>query len=236
MLHQLSLLRRDGIEIADVSCRHPRGRGEALEHRAVYAIVFVRRGCFVRSADGFETTYDSTRAYCMVPGQEQRYDHPHHDGDDCTAIFLADELVESLSGGERALPVSPLQTTPRADLEHRLLLAEAMKQMDDEHSLVERALQQTIDDEVLKATAIDFSSERVDGAPDSGRLTVRGALAFAGATNPVTFDLNITEDGHLTGSAVVKQSDWGIKPYSALFGALKVADEVTVTVDADLGA
>ena len=27
-------------------------------------------------------------------------------------------------------------------------------------------------------------------------------------------------------SAIVKQSDWGIKPYSALFGALKVADEV----------
>ncbi|MFL5828757.1 MAG: helix-turn-helix domain-containing protein [Solirubrobacteraceae bacterium] len=141
MLHQLSLLRRDGIEIADVSCRHRRGRGEVLEHGGVYAIVFVRRGCFVRSANGSETTYDSTRAYCVVPGQEQRYDHPDHDGDDCTALFLASELVESLSGGERALPVSPLQTTPQADLEHRLLLAKAMKQMDDEHSLVERALQ-----------------------------------------------------------------------------------------------
>jgi AraC-like DNA-binding protein len=141
MLQQLRLLRRDGIEIADVSCRHPRGRGEALEDGGGHAIVFIRRGCFVRSADGNEATYDSTRAYCVVPGQEQRYDHPHHDGDDCTAIFLSDELVDSLSGGERALPADPLHTTPQADLEHRMLLAQSAKQPDEEHSLVERALQ-----------------------------------------------------------------------------------------------
>ena len=35
----------------------------------------------------------------------------------------------------------------------------------------------------------------------------------------------------LTGTAVVTQSDWGMKPYSALFGTLKVADEVEVAVD-----
>jgi hypothetical protein len=108
-----------------------------------------------------------------------------------------------------------------------------MKKLDEDDK---NNIQQTIDDEVLNATAIDFSSDAVEGSRGSGRLTVRGTLAFAGATNPLTFDLNIAEDGHLTGSAIVKQSDWGIKPYSALFGALKVADEVTVTVDADLGA
>ena len=36
----------------------------------------------------------------------------------------------------------------------------------------------------------------------------------------------------LSGKAVVKQTDWGMEPYSALFGALKVADEVEVEVDA----
>jgi hypothetical protein len=108
-----------------------------------------------------------------------------------------------------------------------------MKKLDEDDK---KNIQQTIDDEVLKATAIDFSSDAVEASHGSGRLTVRGTLAFAGTTNPVTFDLAIAEDGQLTGSAIVKQSDWGIKPYSALFGALKVADEVTVTVDADLGA
>ena len=38
-------------------------------------------------------------------------------------------------------------------------------------------------------------------------------------------------DGRLTGTAVVRQSEWGMKPYSTLFGTLKVADEVEVAVD-----
>lgn len=95
-------------------------------------------------------------------------------------------------------------------------------------------IQQTIDDEVLRSTAIDFRSSAVEGSPDSGHLSVRGTLTLAGRTNPIEFGLDIAEDGHLTGSATVKQSDWGIKPYSALFGALKVADEVTITIDARL--
>jgi hypothetical protein len=33
---------------------------------------------------------------------------------------------------------------------------------------------------------------------------------------------------------VVKQTAFGMKPYSALFGALKVADEVTIAIDAKL--
>ncbi len=35
----------------------------------------------------------------------------------------------------------------------------------------------------------------------------------------------------LSGTAVVTQSDWGMKPYSALFGALKVKDEVEVVLE-----
>jgi hypothetical protein len=30
----------------------------------------------------------------------------------------------------------------------------------------------------------------------------------------------------------VVQTQWGIKPYSAFFGAMKVADEVTIELDA----
>ena len=41
----------------------------------------------------------------------------------------------------------------------------------------------------------------------------------------------MTRADALTGSATVKQSDWGMKPYSALFGALKVADEVEVAFE-----
>lgn len=86
---------------------------------------------------------------------------------------------------------------------------------------------QTIDDEVLRRQPIEFRSNRVERvAPD--RLAVEGDLTIAGRTEPISFELTVGEDGSLGASVVVTQSDWGIKPYSALFGALKVRDEVEV--------
>jgi polyisoprenoid-binding protein YceI len=90
------------------------------------------------------------------------------------------------------------------------------------------SIQQTIDDDVLKQQAIEFRSTAVQAAADGSRLSVQGELTLVGTSAPIAFDLAVGENGELSGSAVVKQSDWGIKPYSALFGALKVADEVEV--------
>ena len=67
-----------------------------------------------------------------------------------------------------------------------------------------------------------------------GTLSVEGELTLAGTTRPLAFDLDVGDDGRLRAVAVVKQSDWGMKPYSTLFGALKVADEVRVEIDAGL--
>jgi AraC-like DNA-binding protein len=139
MLSARTFLRRDGIEIADVACRHKRGRGTAGEQTAGHAIVFVRRGCFVRSVDGVEALLDPTVAYCMNPGEEQRYDHPHDHGDDCTSLFIDARLVSSLWGGDPTLPSKPMHTSPRIDLEHRLLLS-AGRRGADQHELLERAI------------------------------------------------------------------------------------------------
>jgi len=98
----------------------------------------------------------------------------------------------------------------------------------------ERAgIDQTINEEVLKGTAIAFRSIAVQSHGD-GQLRVQGDLELAGGINPVAFDLNISEDGRVAGNAVVKQTAWGMKPYTALFGTLKVADEVEVFVDGKL--
>ena len=88
----------------------------------------------------------------------------------------------------------------------------------------------TIHDDVLKGRAITFRSTAVTRA--DGRLDVQGELTLAGTTRPLAFDLAVGDDGRLSGAAVVKQTDWGMKPYSTLFGALKVADEVRVEIDA----
>jgi polyisoprenoid-binding protein YceI len=87
----------------------------------------------------------------------------------------------------------------------------------------------SIDKDVLKKKAIAFHSTSV--AQSEGGLAVQGDLELVGKTAPLQFDVSVGDDGTLSGSAKVKQSDWGMKPYSALFGALKVNDEVEVVID-----
>ena len=71
-------------------------------------------------------------------------------------------------------------------------------------------ISQTIDEEVLKGTPITYRD---------------GQLTLNGVSRPITF----TFDGQ-EGRAEIKQTDFKIKPYSALFGTLKVADVVEVKV------
>jgi polyisoprenoid-binding protein YceI len=93
-------------------------------------------------------------------------------------------------------------------------------------------IRQTIDDEVLHGQAIAFRSTEVK--PGGAGLRVDGELSLNGETRPLGFDLALTADGRLEARAVVKQSDWGMKPYTGLFGALKVVDEVEVAIEATL--
>jgi hypothetical protein len=92
------------------------------------------------------------------------------------------------------------------------------------------AIPRTIDEEVLKGTAIEFRSTRM--AVDGNRVDVEGELELSGTRRPISFALDVGDDGRIRGSARIKQTDWGMKPYSALFGTLKVADEVDIEIDA----
>ncbi len=96
------------------------------------------------------------------------------------------------------------------------------------------SIQQTIDDEVLKREHIVFHSTWVQSVTDGGRFRVQGDLTLVGKTQPIEFDLAVGDDGALSATAVVKQTTWGMKPYSGLFGALKVVDEVEVVLDGHL--
>jgi hypothetical protein len=91
------------------------------------------------------------------------------------------------------------------------------------------AIPQTIDEDVLKGAPIEFRSTRLEVNGD--RVDVEGELDVFGARRPVAFGLDL-DDGKIRGAARIKQSDWGVKPYTALFGTLKVADVVDIEVDA----
>ena len=95
-------------------------------------------------------------------------------------------------------------------------------------------IHQTIDDEVLNRQDIVFRSTRVE--PSGDGLRVEGELTLGGTTKPLTFDLVVGDNGALNATALVTQSRWGMKPYSALWGALKVLDEVEVALEGRIEA
>lgn len=74
-----------------------------------------------------------------------------------------------------------------------------------------------------------FTSERVS---ESGVIT--GKLTVRGATRPL--ELTVTElgAGRYRATGTVVQSEYGIAPYTAFFGALRLADPVEVEAEVDL--
>jgi AraC-like DNA-binding protein len=148
MLGTRTILEQDGLEIADVACRHGRGRG-AAEEAERHSIAFVRRGCFIRSGAGGEELLDPSTIFFVNPGEEQRYDHPHSGGDDCTAFLLDANLAASIWGGDPILPSMPVHGSSELDLVHRMLLADGQRGGDPD-ALSERAI-------LLVASALELS-------------------------------------------------------------------------------
>jgi polyisoprenoid-binding protein YceI len=105
-----------------------------------------------------------------------------------------------------------------------------VKSLDDDDKA---GIAQTINQEVLKGTPISFKSTAVRPDGDDW-LHVTGDLELVNGVNLIAFDLSVSEDGRISGRATVKQTEWGMKPYTALFGTLKVNDDVGVELDAKL--
>jgi polyisoprenoid-binding protein YceI len=99
-----------------------------------------------------------------------------------------------------------------------------------------REIHGNIDDKVLQGQPIAFRSTAVRLSEADGRLGVEGQLTMAGRTRPVTLQLDVGADGRVGGTIPLTQSDWGIKPYRGLMGALKVRDSLEIVLDARLPA
>jgi polyisoprenoid-binding protein YceI len=63
--------------------------------------------------------------------------------------------------------------------------------------------------------------------PSSGG-TIEGTITVHGTSRPVRLRVTSPAPDQYQGSAPVRQSDFGITPYSGFFGTLKLRDEVTV--------
>jgi hypothetical protein len=93
-------------------------------------------------------------------------------------------------------------------------------------------IRKTIDDKILRGQPISFRSTAV--RPDDGGLVADGELAIAGRVRPMSLRLDVDPEGRVAATVPLAQSDWGIRPYRGLMGALKVRDEVEVVIDVRL--
>jgi polyisoprenoid-binding protein YceI len=80
---------------------------------------------------------------------------------------------------------------------------------------------------------ICFTAATIEKSGDGYRLS--GTLQIHGKTREQVIDLHTEDLGdswRLSSQTTVRQSDFGIKPYSLLMGSVKVADDVTVSFTA----
>lgn len=77
---------------------------------------------------------------------------------------------------------------------------------------------------------IRFRADDIGKTSDGYRLT--GTLDIHGQTRGRAIDVHVDNLGdawRFTGQSDVRQSEFGVKPYSLLMGSVKVVDDVTVT-------
>jgi polyisoprenoid-binding protein YceI len=77
---------------------------------------------------------------------------------------------------------------------------------------------------------ICFDADAIEQSQDGYRLA--GTLQIRGNTRDQVIDLRTEDLGdawRLSTQAIVRQSEFGVKPYSLVMGSLKVADDVTVS-------
>ena len=161
-----------------------------------------REGLAARA--GHDLTLEITRwsARLTVPGA---------DGGGIASATLTAELdLGSLAVREGTGGAKPLSDRDRRDIQ-----AQARKILGD------------------PATA-SFASSRVipssSGSPSSASANgaVEGTLTLRGTSRPLRLQVTSPAPGTYRGSATIRQTDFGITPYSGFFGSLKLKNEVAV--------
>jgi hypothetical protein len=90
------------------------------------------------------------------------------------------------------------------------------------------SIPETIEKEILRKKEILFRSTQISDAE------IRGTLTIGGRSREIVCKHQIDGTRH-TASARVHQPDFGITPYRAMLGALRLKPDIDVTVSLDTG-
>jgi len=182
----------------------------------------------VAGAAHYRVVEDGTRVYARVyrGGSMAKLGHNHVimfpgvSGD----IYLADELGDSVL--DLAVPVARAVVDPPG---LRRRQGTAFRSGISENAR-ERTRRNMLGEGVLHARAHPYllvSSSRVEGPRDRPRVTLH--VTIRGATRSLTTPVTLRRKGDrliAEGGFALRQSEFGIEPFSVMAGALKVKDRV----------
>ncbi|MHC4453447.1 MAG: YceI family protein, partial [Planctomycetota bacterium] len=77
----------------------------------------------------------------------------------------------------------------------------------------------------------NFRSKAVQGK--DGGYKINGDVSLHGVTKSIDFDID-TDGNNLKGMISLLQKDYGIKPFKAMMGTLKIKNEINVGFDLSL--
>lgn len=134
---------------------------------------------------------------------------PGADGDVAETTVTADLGLSSLTVREGTGGAKPLSDRDRRDIQNQ-----ARKILGDPARAG------------FTSTRVVASSTSAGGAPTAA--AIEGTLTLHGASRGIRLEVTSPGPGRYRGTATIRQTDFGITPYSGFFGALKLRDEVTV--------
>jgi polyisoprenoid-binding protein YceI len=77
--------------------------------------------------------------------------------------------------------------------------------------------------------------EALSGGAASGPIRLDGALTLCGSTRPLAVEVTQADGALWQARARIHQPEFGIKPYTAMLGALKIRPEVDVIITVPAG-
>ena len=107
------------------------------------------------------------------------------------------------------------------------------KVTDKDRAKIQATMESPEQMDIEKYPAMKFHSTSIEKQSD-GQYMITGDLTIHGVTQPVSFPSTVSqENGGFRGKASLrfKQSDFGIRPYGFLFGAVRNQDEAVLYLD-----
>ncbi|MBI1875228.1 MAG: YceI family protein [Acidobacteria bacterium] len=145
------------------------------------------------------------------------------------------EVVGPIGSGEIALDSSNLaRSSVTLTIATRSLKVTGKGEPKKDVPAVQDAMERDVLD-VARHPTIRFESRQVkvtSPSESTPALAITGDLTLGGVTRPITVPAQVRLDGRsltATGTVSIKQTEFGIKPVSAVGGTVKVRDELRIT-------